>query len=131
MNVFVSEIVTPPAHLPVTVAAADMALAAAVVEEIERVHLWRGVVRQARRITLDGTLPARIEIEPIASLTGLVITMWTPADAASVIDADSYTVVTRDPAGCIIQPNSSWPQPQNDPSTHSRLNYECGWEVEP
>ena len=75
-----SEIITPPAHLPVTVAAADMGLAEAVVEEIEKVHLWRAVVAQARRITLDGTLPARIEIEPIASLAGLVITMWTPTD---------------------------------------------------
>ena len=63
-----SEIVTPPtAHLPVTVAAADTALAAAVVEEIERVHLWRAIVRQERRIVLDGPLPPRIEIEPVAS----------------------------------------------------------------
>ena len=49
MNLFMTEIVTPPTTLPVTVAAADQALAAAVVEEIERtVHLWRGIVRQTR-----------------------------------------------------------------------------------
>ena len=36
MNLFVNEIVTPPALLPITVADADQALAAAVVEEIER-----------------------------------------------------------------------------------------------
>ena len=35
MNLF-GEVVTPPAHLPVTVTAAQAALAAAVVEEIER-----------------------------------------------------------------------------------------------
>ena len=49
-----------------TVAAADQALAAAVVEEVERVHLWRGIVRQTRRITLDGPLPPRIELEPVS-----------------------------------------------------------------
>ena len=57
MNLFVSEIVTPPAHLPVTVAAADMALAGSVVEELERGFLWRAIVRQERRIVLDGSLP--------------------------------------------------------------------------
>ena len=71
-----SEIITPPSALPVTVAAADMTLAAAVVEEIERVHLYRGVVAQARRITLDGALPARIELEPTTALSSL--TMYTP-----------------------------------------------------
>ena len=83
MNLFMTEIVTPPTTLPVTVAAADQALAAAVVEEVERVHLWRGIVRQTRRITLDGPLPPRIELEPVASLT---ITRWAPTDAAEVID---------------------------------------------
>ena len=125
-----SEIITPPAHLPVTVAAADMGLAEAVVEEIEKVHLWRAVVAQARRITLDGTLPARIEIEPIASLTGLVITMWTPTDPAAVIDAASYSYVTRDPAGTIIVPNSSWPAPERSIGSFS-INYECGFTVTP
>ena len=127
MNLFVSEIVTPPAHLPVTVAAADQALAAAVVEEIERVHLWRAVVAQTRRILIDGSLPARIELEP-ATITS--ITRWTPTDDAEVIDAASYNFVSRDPAGCIIQPNSSWPQPQRSLDSF-RLTYECGWEVEP
>ena len=45
MNLFVSEIVTPPSHLPIT--AADAELAAAVVEEIrKRAVLWRAVVAQ-------------------------------------------------------------------------------------
>ena len=52
-----SEIITPPAHLPVTVAAADMALAAAVVEEIEHGVLWRAIAGpQTRRIVIDGPL---------------------------------------------------------------------------
>ena len=44
MSLFMSEIVTRPAHLPVTVAAADQELARAVVEEIERGVLWRAIV---------------------------------------------------------------------------------------
>ena len=40
---FAVEVVSPPAHLPVS--ATDEALAAAVVEEIERTVLWRAVVR--------------------------------------------------------------------------------------
>ena len=127
MNFFVSEIVTPPEHLPVTVAAADQALAAAVVEEIERGVLWRAIVRQERRIVLDGPLPPRIELEPVASLT---ITMWTPTDDAAVIGAANYTFVSREPSGCIIEPNSSWPPPQRSLDSF-RLTYECGWEVEP
>ena len=64
MNLFVSEIITAPAHLPVEVAAADQALAAAVTEEVERCILWRAVVAQERKIIVDGPLPHRIEIEP-------------------------------------------------------------------
>ena len=85
-----SEIVTPPTALPVTVAAADMALAAAVTEELERVYLWRAIVRQERRITVDGPLPPRIEIEPVGSLTS--ITRWTPTNDAEVIDASPATI---------------------------------------
>ena len=66
MNLFVSEIVTQPASLPIT--ATDEALAAAVVEEIERGVLWRGIVRQdAPNNLLDGPLNARsLEIEPMS-----------------------------------------------------------------
>ena len=60
MNLFVSEIVTPPASLPITVADADQALAAAVVEEIERTILFRAacVTQQRRVILIDGPLPS-------------------------------------------------------------------------
>ena len=125
-----SEIITPPAHLPVTVAAADMALAAAVVEEIERVHLWRGIVRQTRRITLDGPLPPKLNLEPVQAPSGVVITMWTLADAAAVIDSASYTVVSRDPAGTVIVPNSSWPAPQRSIGSFA-VEFTCGWTVTP
>ena len=47
-----------------------------------------------------------------------------------MIDADSYTVVSRDPHGTIIVPNSSWPAPQRSIGSFS-INYECGWEVTP
>ena len=57
MTLFVSEIVTPPEHLPVTVAAAQTDLARAVTDECERAVLWRAIVAQERRIVIDGALP--------------------------------------------------------------------------
>ena len=125
MNLFFSELVTPPDHLPVEVADADQALAKAIVEQIERSILNRAVVLQTRRITMDGALPVRFELEPARSLT---ITRWTPSDAAEVIPAASYTFVSRDPQGCFIQANSSWPEPERSLDSF-RLTYECGWEV--
>ena len=129
MSLFVSEIITPPAHLPVTVAAADQSLAAAVVEEIERAYLWRAIVSQARRVLIDGPLPPRIEIEPVTSLT---ITRWTPTDAASVIDTNNYSVVTRDPAGTLIEsvPWENWPAPERSIGSFA-LTYTAGWVVSP
>ena len=130
MSLFLSEIVTAPAHLPVTVAAADQALGAAVTEELERVVLWRGIVSQTRRITVDGPLPARIEIEPVASLTSL--TRWTPADAAEVIDPTTYDSVSRDPLGTVIVPldGTNWPAPARSVGSFE-ITYECGFTVTP
>ena len=76
VTLFVSEIVTPPAHLPITAADAD--LAAGVVEEIERAVLWRAIVAQERRIIINGPLAPRIELEPVSAVVSL--TRWTPAD---------------------------------------------------
>ena len=128
MNLFVSEIVKPPATLPITVADADQALAAAVVEEIERTILWRAVVSQTRKITIDGNLPKRIEIEPTTAITSL--TRWTPTDNVDVVDADIYDVVTRDPAGTILEPVpwETWPQPERAIGSFA-LTYVAGWEV--
>ena len=126
MNLFVSEIVTPPALLPITVS--DTALARAVTEEIERGVLWRAIVSQERRIVIDGPLPPRIEIEPVTAIVGL--TKWTATDAAEVIPAASYNFVSRDPGGCIIQPISSWPQPQRSLDSFT-LTYLAGWTVTP
>ena len=53
MTLFVNEIVTPPALLPVTVDAAQDTLARAVVDELERMVLWRAIVSQERRIRID------------------------------------------------------------------------------
>ena len=144
MSLFVSEIVTPPAHLPITVA--DTALAFAVIEELERGVLWRAIVRQERRIVFDGALPQRIEIEPVASIVSL--TRWEPArfpmrkfrgrggvgseDTAAVIDAASYSVVTRDPAGTIIEPapGANWPAPERSIGSFA-ITYMAGWTVTP
>ena len=111
MNLFGSEIITPPQSLPITTTTKQEGIAAAVVEEVERIHLWRAVVRQERRILIDGPLDHRLDLEPVQSIVGL--TRWTPDNAAEVIDAASYSVVTRDPAGTIIAPSpgSAWPAP--------------------
>ena len=127
MNLF-GETISPPAHLPIT--ATDEALGAAVVSEIERTILWRAIVRQERRVVIDGSLASRLELEPVASIVGL--TMWTPNDAAAVVEADSYHVVTRDPAGTIITPapGANWPAPARAVGSFT-LNYFCGWVVTP
>ena len=130
MNLFVSEIVTPPALLPITVAAADKALAAAVVEEIERGVLWRAIVRQERRILIDGPLPPRINLEPLTAIVSL--TRWTPSDAAKVIPAANYNFVSRDPLGATIAParDKDWPTPKRSIGSFA-LTYLAGWTVTP
>ena len=119
---------TPAAHLPITTT--DEALASAVVEEVERAVLWRAVVRQTRRIIIDGPLTPRIELEPVSGAVSL--TQWTPTDDAAVIDAASYDVVTRDPAGTIIAPASGydWPAPERSIGSFA-LTYMAGWTVTP
>ena len=126
MTFFASEIVTAPAHLPIT--ATDTDLAAAVTEEIERTILWRAIVAQRRKITVDGSLPPHFEIEPVTAIVGL--TRWTPTDDAAVIAATDYISVTRDPSGTIIIPAAGkhWPEPQRAIGSFT-LTYECGWEV--
>ena len=108
---------------------AQKALARAVVEELERVVLWRGIVHQRRRIVID-ILPPRIEIEPTTAIVS--ISRWTQADAAEVIPADSYTVASRDPLGTVIvpAPGYDWPAPERSIGSFS-INYECGWDVTP
>ena len=128
MSFFAYEIVTPPARLPITVVAAQTDLAAALVEEIERGVLWRGIVRQQRRILIDGPLPTRIEIEPVTAIVSL--TRWITGDDCVVIPATTYNSVTRDPSGTIIAPNSSWPAPERSIGSFA-LTYSCGWEVTP
>ena len=146
MNLFMSKVVTPPALLPITVADADHWLAAAVVEEIERTILWRAIVSQERRIVIDGPLPSRIELEPVTDIVSL--TRWTPArfpqrkargrsgagaeDTDVVVDAESYSVVSRDPAGTIIAPapGFAWPAPLR-PFGSFAVTYMAGWTVTP
>ena len=128
MNLFVTEIVTPPAHLPIT--ATDEALAAAVVEEIERGVLWRAIVRQERKIVIDGALPQLLDLEPVASI--ISITRWTETDAAEVIPVDTYSFVSRDPTGTLIAPapGKNWPAPLR-PFGSFTLVYMAGWKVTP
>ena len=130
MTLFVSEIVTAPTALPITVDAADKALAAAVVEEIERGVLWRAIVQQERKIVIDGALPQLLDLEPVASITS--ITRWTETDAAEVIPADTYSFVSRDPTGTIIAPapGKNWPAPLR-PFGSFTLVYTAGWKVTP
>ena len=87
-------------------------------------------MRQTRRVTLDGPLPPRIEIEPVSGI--LTMTRWHPDDSAEVIPAATYNVVTRDPAGTIIIPaqGQNWPAPERSIGSFS-LTYQAGWEVAP
>ena len=125
MNYF-GETTVAATHLPIT--ATDEALAAAVVEEIERGVLWRAIVRQERRILIDGPLPTQIELEPIQAIVSL--TRWTPDNAAEVVDASTYYLSTRDPAGTTIatSPGSAWPAPFRLYGSFA-LTYSCGWTV--
>ena len=127
MNYFMSEVTTPPSSLPI--AATDEALAAAVTEEIERAILWRAVVLQTRKIVIDGTLPI-LELEPVSSIVS--ITRWTPTDPAEVIDPASYYLVSRDPAGALIAPETGydWPAPERAIGSFE-LTYQAGWTVTP
>ena len=127
--IFPVAVLTPPTYLPVDVDDTQAALARAVTEECERGVLWRGIVHQVRRIVLDGPLPQHIEIEPTTAITSL--TRWTPTDPAVVVDATTYSVVTRDPSGTILSPvpGSAWPSPARDIGSFS-LTYECGWAVD-
>ena len=99
-------------------------------EEIERGVLCRAIVAQTRRITLDGPLPQLLELEPVSGAVSL--TRWTPTDDAEVIDAATYSLVSRDPTGAVIVPldGTNWPAPERSIDSF-RLTYECGWEVEP
>ena len=60
------------------------------------------------------------------------LTRWTPTDDAAVIDAASYNVVTRDPAGTIIAPATGydWPAPERGLGSFE-LTYQAGWTVTP
>ena len=129
MSYFVTSVVTQPAHLPIE--ATDEALAAAVVEECERLILWRAIAGpQTRRITIDGPLPSRIELEPVTAIVGL--TKWTPTDPDAVIDAASYFFVPRDPSGTIVvpAPGTNWPAPERSIGSFA-LTYMAGWTVTP
>ena len=121
MTYFPSEIVTPACTLCL-ISATDEALAAGVVEELEL--SWScGVPSSLRqgRITVDGPLPPRIELEPVTAIVSL--TRWTPTDAAAVVNADAtYSVVSRDPHGTILSPVTvvRLASARCDQSAHSR-----------
>ena len=121
MSLFVNQIITAPEHLPVTVAAADETLTAAIVDELERTILFRGIVHQTRRILIDGDLPPRIEIEPTTSISE-PDPVDTPDDDAEVIDPDDYMYVSRDPQGTIIAPHdrNGWPAAERAIGTPTR-----------
>jgi hypothetical protein len=129
VNLF-GEVTTPPEHLPITVTDAETSLARAVVEECERLYLQRAIVHQERRIVIDGELPSRLEFEPTTAITSL--TRWTPTDDAAVVDADTYTVMSRDPLGTLIEPagGMNWPAPERAIGSFT-VSYSCGWEVTP
>ena len=77
--------------------------------------------------------PLESKLEP-ATITS--ITRWTPRGSAVVIDAASYSVVTREPAGTLIdlpeiRPGKDWSRPRTINRKSVSLTYECGWTVTP
>ena len=137
---FVSQIVTPPSALPVTVAEAQeyaradsddaifSRLIAAVTLETERSILWRGIVAQRRRLLVDVPLNPRLTFEPSTSIVSL--TRWTEADAVEVVPTSVYHVESSDPAGTIVslRSGSRWPGAQREMAAYA-LTYDCGWPV--
>lgn len=95
---------------------------------IEMSYLWRAIVAQTRRIIVDGHLPTILEIEPVSSVVSL--TRWTSTDAAVVVPASTFSVVTRNPAGTTISlsPGSAWPDPERTIGSFA-LTYMAGWDV--
>ena len=130
MMTYFGEVVTAPTALPISVAAADELLALAVIEELERGVLWRGIVAQTRRVVFDGTLPQNIETEPTTAITS--ITRWTPTDDAEVIPAANYDFISSDPLGATIfaAPGKNWTAPLR-PFGSFEIIYQCGWVVTP
>ena len=138
---FVSEVVTPPSDLPVTVTEAqeyartesDSAiftrLIPAVTLETERSVLWRAIVSQRRRILLPAPLAPQINLEPISSLVSL--TRWTDSDPVAVVSEDVYHVATSDPGGTVVslRRGGFWPDAERQEAAYA-LTYDCGWSVE-
>ena len=138
---FVSEIVTPPAALPVTVAEAQAyaradsddaifsRLIAAVTLETERSVLWRAIVAQRRRLVVDAPLARQIDLEPTTDIVSL--TRWTDADAVEVVPAETYHVESSDPAGTVVslRRGGIWPEAERENAAYA-LTYDCGWSVD-
>ena len=138
---FVSEIVTPPTALPVTVdeaqeyARADSddaifeRLIAAVTLETERSVLWRGIIEQRRRLVVDAPLAPRLTLEPTTAIVSL--TRWTDADAAETVSADVYHVQSSDPGGTVVslRRGKYWPEAVRETAAYA-LTYDCGWPVD-
>ena len=135
---FVSDIVTPPEALPVTVADAQAyaktssddaifeRLIAAVTLETERSVLWRGIVAQRRRLVAPAPLARFLTLEPTNSIVSF--TRWTEDDPAVVIPSSDYHVQSSDPAGTVVslRRDSSWPGAERQEAAYA-LTYDCGW----
>ena len=138
---FASEIVTPPAALPVTIleaqeyARADSddsifeRLIEAVTLETERSVLWRAIVEQRRRLVADAPLALRLTLEPTTSIVSL--TRWTAEDAATVVPEAVYHVSSSDPGGTVVslRRGQVWPGSERETAAYA-LTYDCGWEVD-
>ena len=138
---FSSEIVTPPAAQPVTVAEAQAyaradsddaifeRLIAAVTLETERSVLWRAIVAQRRRLVVDAPLARRLDLEPTTDIVSL--TRWTDADATEVVPATVYHVESSDPGGTVVslRRGQVWPAAERESAAYA-LTYDCGWAVD-
>ena len=75
---------------------------------------------------IDGSLASRLELEP--STGHCEPHTVTPSDPEEVVDAASYNLVSRDPAGAIVFPDNDWPAPERAIGSFA-LTYTAGWVV--
>ena len=86
-------------------------------------RLWnRAILTQKIAVSIDGTPPRAVDLEPnISALES--VTRWTRANAAEVVDAANYSVGLEDG---FIETLDAWPSPDRERAAFT-VTYQAGW----